>query len=310
MRTFRPRHILCPVDFSSHSELALRLAGGIAAAFGADVIVLHAQRFEPPLYFTEAQTASLKAQLRRSLRAARSFLEDFAQKQLPNGLPRSVEVVEADPVPAILEFCKKSPADLIVMGTHGRTGLTKIRLGSITESVLQQITIPIITVGPQVTPFPAGGRIRRILSPVDYSDLARAAFEHAVVLSQKLKAELVVTHVVEAGGTLDEARQALCDWVPAGVREQCSFKEVVRQGEPAEQILQELKKSRADLLVIGAAPRNVLGAMLFGSTTEKLIRSAPCPVFSVIGRQRSGSVGVQVSKVGQSATPSVVRTTE
>lgn len=299
MQTFQPRHVLCPVDFSSHSELALRVAGEVAGAFGAEVIVLHAQRFEPPLYFTVSQTAALKAQLRRGLRTARAYLEDFARKQLPKGLPRSFDVVEADPVPAILESCKKSAADLIVMATHGRTGLTKIRLGSVAESVLRQISIPILTVGPQVAPFRTGSRIRRIFCPVDYSDLARAALEHAVVLAQRLDAELIVGHVLEASGPLDQANQALCDWVPASVRRQCSIKEVVRQGEPAEQILQEVKKSHADLLLIGAAPRNVLGAMLFGSTTERLIRSAPSPVFSVISKERRSLTQAPTSNVGK-----------
>jgi nucleotide-binding universal stress UspA family protein len=286
MRTFQPHRVLCPVDFSSHSEQALRVAGEIALAFGAEVIVLHAQRFEPPLYFTASQTAALKAQLRRGLRAARKFLEDFAERQLPEGVPRSFEIVEADPAPAILESSEKSAIGLVVMGTHGRTGLTRIRMGSVTETVLKQISIPILTVAPQAALLPAGSRIRRIFCPVDYSDLARIAFRHAVVLSQKLGAELIVAHVLESGAALDQASQALCDWVPADVRQQCSIREVVRQGAPAEQILQEVKRSHADLLVIGAAPRNILGAMLFGSTSERLIRSAPCPVFSVIGKSR------------------------
>jgi nucleotide-binding universal stress UspA family protein len=282
MRTFQPQHILCPVDFSSQSELALRFAGELADALGAEVIVLHAQRFEPPLYFTASQISAVQAQLRCGLRAARRYLEDFAQKQLPKGVPRTYQIVEADPAAAILGSCSKSNAGLVVMGTHGRTGLTKIRLGSVTESVLRQVKVPILTVGPQVKLSAAGKRIRRILCPVDYSDLSRAAFAHAVALSQKLQAQLVVVHVLEAGGVVDEAGRTLCDWVPADVRQRCSAKEVVGRDERAHQILEEVKSFGADLLVIGASPRDVLNAVLFGSTTERLIRNTPCPVFSVI----------------------------
>jgi nucleotide-binding universal stress UspA family protein len=303
MPTFQPRTILCPVDFSSHSERALRVAGELALAFGAQVIVLHAQRLEPPLYFTASQTASLKAQLRRGLRAARSFLEDFTQRQLPEGVTRSFEIVEADPAPAILEFSSRSAIGVVVMGTHGRTGLTKIRLGSVTESVLKQIRLPILTVGPQAVPIPEGARIRRVFCPVDYSDSARIAFRHAVDLSQKLGAELIVVHVLENGGKLDHATQALCEWVPADVRQQCSVKEVVRQGEPAAQILQEVRESHADLLVIVAAPRNVLGAMLFGSTTEKLIRIAPCPVFSIVVKQGIRATATRTSSTREKTAP-------
>ena len=102
MRTFQPQRILCPVDFSQHSVAALKIAAAIAGAFAAEVIVLHAQRFEPPLYFTAAQTRALKTQLRRSVRAARAYLAGFAQEHLPLGLSHSIRVVEADPVQAIL----------------------------------------------------------------------------------------------------------------------------------------------------------------------------------------------------------------
>jgi hypothetical protein len=87
-------------------------------------------------------------------------------------LPRSMRLVEADPVQAILQACRESETDLVVMGTHGRKGLTRIRLGSVTESVLRQIRKPILTVGPQVRPSSALGRIRRVLCPVDYRELA------------------------------------------------------------------------------------------------------------------------------------------
>jgi nucleotide-binding universal stress UspA family protein len=292
METFILRKILCPVDFSSHSELALRTAGEFAAAFDAELIILHAQRFEPPLYFTASQTAALRAQLRRGLRAARKFLEDFAEKQLPAGVSRSYEIIEADPAPAILDAAKKSAAGLIVMGTHGRTGLTKIRLGSVTETVLRQVMIPIATLGPHVAPLPAGRRTHRILCPVDYSELARTAFGYAVTLAQRFGAELVITHVVEDESSVGPASEALCDWVPADIRQQCSINEIIRYGEPAAQILEELKRSGADLLVIGAAPRSALEAALFGSTTEMLIRNAPSPVLSVIRKPKKAVVAV------------------
>ena len=79
MAAFQPKHILCPIDFSEHSAAALRVAGGVAKAFGAEVHILHAQRLEAPVYFTVAQTQALQAQLRRSARAARAFIGGSAE---------------------------------------------------------------------------------------------------------------------------------------------------------------------------------------------------------------------------------------
>jgi nucleotide-binding universal stress UspA family protein len=287
MLTFHFKHILCPTDFSEHSAAALRVAGGIARAFGARVVVLHAQRMEVPIYFTAAQTKALRAQLRRSARTAWGFVNDFATKYLPEGVEHSVLLMEDDPVAAVLTVLRDLRAGLVVMGTHGRTGMARLRLGSVTESVLRQVSVPMLTVGPRIKPTPALGTIRRVLCPINYSDLAQTALEHAVALVERMGAELVVAHVQEnpPGRAESEGKdplRQLCDWVPAEVRNRCAVKEVVKVGTAAEQIVAEAKASHADCIVVGAQPRSFLGTILFGSTTELVIRNAPCPVLSVI----------------------------
>jgi nucleotide-binding universal stress UspA family protein len=286
MATFQPKHVLCPVDFSEHSAAALRVAGGVAKAFEAEVDVLHAQRLEAPVYFTAAQAQALKAQLRKSLPAARAFVGKFAAKHLPEAVRRNVLLVEDDPVLAVLHAVKELPGAVIVMGTHGRTGLARIRLGSVTESVLRRVSAPVFTVGPSIKPTRSLGSILRILCPVNYGDSARVAFEHAAALAARTRAELIAVHVMEPGTeegqTLEAARQKLCDWAAPEVRHRCRFKEVVRWGHAAQQIVAEARESRADLIIVGAHPRTLLGTILFGSTTEFVIRNAACPVLSVI----------------------------
>jgi nucleotide-binding universal stress UspA family protein len=282
---FKMERILCAVDFSEHSAAALRVTGGLAKASKAEVTVLHAQRLEAPVYFTVAQINALNAQMRRSLRAARKYVKDFAARNLPEGLDHSTVVLEADPMDAILRTLKESKADLLAMGTHGRTGLARLRLGSVSESVLRQAAGPILTVGPRVREARPLGTFRRVLCPVNYSELAHHTLEHAAAIAEVTGAELIVAHILEKSATpqeLESARQALCDWVPGGVRKRCSVREVVRSGHPAEQTLLEVEQSQADLLVIGAQHRDLFGSLLFGSTTETVIRSAPCPVFTVV----------------------------
>jgi nucleotide-binding universal stress UspA family protein len=90
--------------------------------------------------------------------------------------------------------------------------------------------------------------------------------------------------VVEPHAGVEEVNfhQELCDWIDPKIRGRCTVREVVRKGTAAEQIAAEAKDSQADLIVLGAHPRSFVGTILFGSTTELVIRNAPCPVLSVI----------------------------
>ncbi len=286
MPTFDPKRILCPVDFSEHSAAALRVAGGVAKAFGAEVSVLHAQRMEVPVYFTAAQTKALQAQLRRSRKTARDFVMKFAGEHLPEEVSREVQLTEDDPVLSILRTAKQSKAGLLVMGTHGRSGLERIRLGSVTESVLRQTSAPMLTVGPAIKPTRSLGLIRRIICPVSFTEADRSTIEHAAALAEKTGAELVPIHVLETGAAVDsaaeQAKTKLCEWIPPAVRDRCTLREVVRQGHVGEQLVAEARESRADLMVVSAHPRSLLGTILFGSTTEFVIRNAGCPVLSVV----------------------------
>jgi len=285
MNTFAPQHILCPVDFSDQSAAALRVAGIIAQAFGSEVVVLHVQRLEAPVYFTVAQTQALRGQLRRSARAAKKHASEFAHKHLPELVAHRVMVMEDDPVSAILKTQHEIGADLIAMGTHGRGGLARVRLGSIAESILHQAEVPILTVGPRMKLTPTRDAIRRVLCPVNYRPSSQTALEHATALAARTGAELTVAHIDEAplGKRAQDSLAQLCELIPATVRAHCTVKEVVKQGSAAEQIIDEAEKSHADLLVIGSQPRSFLGAVLLGSTTELVIRSAACPVLSVTG---------------------------
>lgn len=289
MDKFAPKFVLCPVDFSGHSASALRVAGAMAKCLGAEVAVLHVQRIEAPVYFTAAQTKSLQGQLRRSLRAAQKLTREFAHQHLPKGVPHRVIVEDDDdPVSAILKTQRELGAGLVAMGTHGRGGLARIRLGSIVESVLHHAEVPVLTVGPRFRPPAKSDEpIRRLLCPVNYSASSKTALEHAVSVAAAMGAELIVAHIDEMpqGKSAQDSLRRLCEWVPASLRSRCAIKEVVKQGAAAEQIVEQAVESQSDLLVIGAQPRRFLGTELLGSTAELVIRSAPCPTVTVMVRE-------------------------
>jgi nucleotide-binding universal stress UspA family protein len=140
--------VLVPVDFSPSSRAALEYAAFVADAFGATVVVLHV--WEPPGYVGPDTLALLPVAAAQPgweetrgevLREVEAFLGPAGAR------PRRLEVrVEAgEPSDVILAAAAKGGADLVVIGTHGRTGLTRLLLGSVAEAVLRRAPCPVLT---------------------------------------------------------------------------------------------------------------------------------------------------------------------
>jgi nucleotide-binding universal stress UspA family protein len=284
-----PRHILCAVDFSEISAHALAYADAIARAAGADLTALYAETVQMPPYFTESQIDELRRQYRDSLVEAETSLRRFLEARLGPAAGRiRTQVVEAAPVEGILAAASQLGADLIALGTHGRTGINRWLLGSVAERVLRASRLPVLTARGPAQPAPVA--IRRILVPVNDSELARRSLELAALLAKTLGAALTVMHVREAGSSHRVAD--LCAWVPPEDRALCQVRELDREGEAAEEILKAAAETGCDLLVIGARHRAFFDSTVIGTTTVRVVRHAPCPVLTLMepaGASQSGS---------------------
>lgn len=135
-----PRTVLVAVDFGPASASAITLAGVVASTFEAKLRALHAERFEPPPYFTIEQIERLKDERRVAQSTANDHLLRFAAAATP--YPVEASVVDESPVDAILEA--SASADLIVVGTHGRRGPGRWWLGSVAERVVRAATVPVL----------------------------------------------------------------------------------------------------------------------------------------------------------------------
>lgn len=137
---FPPKAVLVAVDFGDASARAVVLAGAVAAAFGARLHAVHAERFEPPPYFTLEQIARLEAERRLSETAAAGHLARFVANATP--CPVEARIADEPPVDAILHAA--ASADLIVVGTHGRSGPGRWWLGSVAERVVRGARVPVL----------------------------------------------------------------------------------------------------------------------------------------------------------------------
>ena len=282
MTQLKLQNVLCPVDLSPVSGGLLKWAGLFARTFGAPLEILHADWWEPPRYFTETQIKQLASQEQEGEKALRQELEALAKSALDDLVPYKVTLVEGHPAERILERARESTAGLIVMGSHGRTGMARLRLGSVAEDVVRMSGCPVLIVksvkDPERTPA-----IRNILCPINFTSLSRQCLELSSELAGTFGARLWVVHTTDHEEEVkrEEIHQRICDWVPQEVRGRCEVSEVVRQGNAAEQIVLMAREHSADLIVMGAQHRPFLELTTLGTTTERVMRHSLASVLVV-----------------------------
>jgi nucleotide-binding universal stress UspA family protein len=267
---FPPQKVLVATDMSETSAAALDVARRLREQFGSSIYLVHAHYFDLPLYFSSGQLTVLKREIQSLRNGVLRYLREQAENAL--GGAAEVTVVERPPVEAILEASESLPADLIIMGTHGRTGAGRVWLGSVAEAVLRRSGRPVLAVR-------AGVRIeqvRSILCPVALNESGRMALDYAVQMAEATRAPLLVLHAVEAGSKPPVG--PIADDV---MRSRCSLQESVVEGEAAAVILEEAGRRQPEVIVIGAERKPVPFGHIFSSTTQKVIQAAPVPLLVV-----------------------------
>lgn len=280
----KTRTVLLPVDFGDTAIVAARAASMVAEATGATVVAIYADSFLPPVAYADIPVAWYSENVDELKTAAAAKLGTFLRENVAPGITIDPRVVADTPVHAILSIATTEPIDMIVMGTHGRSGWRRALLGSIAESVLHESEVPVLTIRhSDSSPAQGGTKVRRILCPVNYSEVAREALERAVELGDAFDAEIYVVHVAEAArqGEQERELEELRHWIPSEFRHRCCYKELVIHGHAAEQVLDLATKIEADMIVIGAQHRRFVDSTVIGTTTDRIVRHAHCPVLTV-----------------------------
>lgn len=285
MAEFAPKTILCAIDLSPASAAVLSWARLLAQGFQARIEVLHARWSEPPRYFLEDQIGGLAAEEKSEIEKLRRGLQQAARKALGSKANFEVLVNPGHAVQVILEHARQHHPDLIVMGSHGHSGVARLLLGSVAENVVREADVPVLIVRGE--PLPPEASLRRVLCPVEVSEESRDCAAVAASTAKALGAELQLLQAIEDGAADEQARQRLCSWFPQEARRQCSVSEVVRHGNPAEQIVLFAREHAVDLIVLGAEPHHFLEFAALGRTAERVMRHSPCSVLLLPGRKPS-----------------------
>jgi nucleotide-binding universal stress UspA family protein len=297
------RTILVAVDFSEGTKQSFHLACSLARQGQSRLIVLFVA--EPmyaapePVYFGQ-QTVRFTVVERAPAyyQALKERLRNVYAPSHPLDVEYSTRVGAA--AEEILQAAAETGADLIVMGTHGRTGLRRLLAGSVAEAVLRQSPCPVLALRTPEHPR-EHEQVRVIIHPTDFSDRSSDALQVARSLARDLGARLVILHVVPpaivaegmAVMPMDPAvyRQALDEMRGRidGPDLKYPIKTLVKDGDAASEILNAAEELRCDLIVMGTHGRTGLGRLLMGSVAEVVLRAAPCPVLSVRAALQSQS---------------------
>jgi len=297
------RRILCPIDFSDHSRRALDHAVAIATWFESTITVLNVYPVVPaasyalgaPSLTAPLPTPQDRDALLASMRRFAAGIESDVQLQF--------EIVEGNTASEIVEHASAILSDVIVMGTHGRSGFEHLLLGSVTEKVIRKARCPVLTVPRGMTDaVPAPPVLfKRILCATDFSEASIRALDYAMTLAQEADAHLTIMHVVEVtpaprsdvenaleskmlgayvAAAADDRAERLKGLIPDAVRTYCTVDTTLAIGKAYREILRVASEHETELIVLGAHGR-AISELLFGSTAHQVVRQARCPVLTI-----------------------------
>ena len=280
------RNILCPVDFSEHSSLALRYAEAFANGNGTKLTLFHSvpNLAQEISYLDGSYLDTVHDNL---LSAANQKLNAFGS--VPSDeLKTARKVGLGNPSDAILRQAQEGAADLIVMGTHGWSGYERFLLGSVTNKVLHKSVVPVLVVCNPTHDFVDRQnhtvRIRRILCAMELEPSDMKVTDLAISLARNFESEILFFHVARKADGQDWFEQEKVSlqkmklMVDPEKENWCKKEFLVDSGEPDERILYAVERYGIDLLVMGHHGRAKEEESLMGSVAKCVVSNSACPV--------------------------------
>jgi nucleotide-binding universal stress UspA family protein len=275
------KNIMLATDFSYAAEKALRYAIEIAGRYTALLHVVHVSG--PPVYSYAPAAAWPK--LAEEDRAFREKAKENLEEQLKS-VPHRMIFQDGDVWEVLSNLIREKQADLLIVGTHGRSGIEKALLGSVAEKIFRQATCPVLTVGPQAEVRSRHtAALSRIMYATNFSAESLVAVPYAISLAREHRAHLILlTCREEAPEMVRGTLQTLSQLVPFGADLRSEPICVVERGSHGKKILEVCESHGADLLILGVehSPSELEPKPhLYRSELYKIVTQATCPVLTV-----------------------------
>jgi len=298
----RVKNVLFATDFSATSEAAMPYATAICRHFGSTLHVVHVLSDTNLLMMSGGvDYVSMGTLYEDAHTEAKEKLDQLAE--CFQGIPHKSHVRHGQVWKNLELIIEENRVDLIVVGTHGRSGLGKLLLGSVAEDILRHASCPVLTVGPKVggrAKLPAFEKRGRDLAPVElelrhivfatnFGENAAHIATEAVALSEEFHSRLTLMHVLEnytqlgsQPGPIEDSLKRLQQIVPKEAALQYQPETVLEFGSTPERILKVASEREADMIVLGARSSADVGSThLPWSSAHHVIAQARCPVLTI-----------------------------
>jgi len=269
--------ILFPTDFSPASSAALPFALALARTYGSTLLLTHV------LAGARGQDSENNA----VWQDARHRLEKFCVEHSISDTPHKPVLDQGDLADVIPVIIGEQAVDLVVLGTHGRRGVSKLVLGSSAEKIYRSAPCPVLTVGPNV--HNGNWRLRNILCPVDVLEDPGPFLKHALTLAKENQSEFIVLQAVPLVPWQHRAsvEKQMCErlqrMIPPDAASWCTPQFVVRWEHPAEAVVLAASEWEADLIVMGVRKSRAakFSVHLPWPVASEVVSRAPCPVLTI-----------------------------
>jgi nucleotide-binding universal stress UspA family protein len=293
------KNIMCLTDLSLFSNQTIDYGIALAKEFESRLYLCHVVDIPTMALYAEAHVDPVEQQ-NQIISHAETTLGDLTRGEDIDWQPL---ITVGPTVSEISRLVEEKNIDLVISASHGRAGLKRLVLGSVTEELMRTISCPILVMrGPEQSgkqPEPIEFRLKKIMVGCDFSSDSTLAFRYALSFAQEFEAELHLVHVIEPTAyqnlskTVKDAEKSyqielkellgkkLDNLVPEDARNWCFPKTSLLDGRADEKIVDYAKQNNIDLIVLGVRGHGLVETLFLGSTTDRVARQAPCPVLSV-----------------------------
>lgn len=279
--------ILVATDFTPESGKALDYARAFAHQFASRLTLAHIVDLSVASPYPGAVVGLSLDQMRHD---SAENLEREVNNLGIEGITAQGKTLEAhNPAAAIVDLSENLDADLVIVGTHNRQGLSKLILGSCSEKVIHSARCPVLTIGPKVNPHPVDVAFRTIVFATDLKHDAVEKAAVALAFAKDSIANVHICHIIEnhMESFADAFRQhthaecALAKLIPDASYNWCNPKPSVLFGNVDQEILKVARNTEADLIVLGAHRSSKWLNRFWDGVVEDVVRQATCPVLTV-----------------------------
>lgn len=278
--------ILLPTDFQQPARRAFTYAVKLARVLGARLEIVHVIKA-----VTESSQVAPDSRYLNPLKTSALLeLGRLTSTAKEAGVHAEPSLLFGNPSDCILESAARFHTGLIVMGTHGRTGWDRMRLGSTAQAVVREAPCPVLTLQEVVARdsfrYHAKVSLDRLLVATDFSPCADAALHYVSGLAAQLKAQMCVVHAADEGVAKQVGQRKLNTLTRELQRRGIEAESLCLPGDPVEVILRQAAQWQADVIAVGTQGRTGLSRLVLGSVAEAVLGRAGCPVLIVRNRQR------------------------